>query len=371
MIRYMKAKFLSKCIRVAFICSGVLLAVSAEAAPFGVGSSGHGSSEGQALSRQFGVARSSLQMSSSTLAKGAHANTARGQKAEPKSTDRLPAAKGDGQKKGGAVHGHANTVVRGASIRDQAFSNASRMLMPMTPNQIQTLHQLYSKSQRAIASSPSTPPKPTTTELALNIAPGSTPPVIRLAAGFVTSVALLDATSSPWPIEWIDVGNPKDYNVQWDKKSNVMIIQALTSYGSANLALKLVDMPTPIMITLMPGQKVVDYRVDLRVPGIGPNGASASSVQGLPNMGDPVILSVLNGVPPRGSVTLEVKGGAAKAWLIHNQVYLRTRMTVISPSWITQLSSGDGTHVYVLPVSPIVLAMDHGRMTSLTVKYDG
>jgi len=76
-------------------------------------------------------------------------------------------------------------------------------------------------------------------------------------------------------------------------------------------------------------------------------------------------------VPPKSSIVLHVAGGAAQAWLINNQVYLRTRMTVLSPSWITQLSSGDGMHVYVLPVSPVVLAMSHGQMVSLTVKHDG
>lgn len=354
--------------------SALVMTVSVQASAFGVSDSNQSAQSSQSENRPPLMARSRLQVAAPKEEKQ-HLTADKKEKQTKQQTNRRVASRQQNATNGLTQHQQsirsgADQIMKGASLRDQAFSNAARMLMPMTPSQIETLHYLYAQSERAVSSSVTAPPRPTTTELALNISPGSTPPVIRLSAGFVTSVALIDSTSSPWPIEWIDVGNPKDYNVQWDKKSNIVIIQALTSYGSANMAMKLVGLTTPIMLTLMPGQKVVDYRVDLRVPGIGPNGTTAS-VQGLPSMGDPVILSVLNGVPPKSSIVLHVAGGAAQAWLINNQVYLRTRMTVLSPSWITQLSSGDGMHVYVLPVSPVVLAMSHGQMVSLTVKHDG
>ncbi len=357
--------------QVLLCASALVMTVSVQASAFGVSDSNQAQAN-QSQNRPPLMARSSLQVAAAKQEKQ-HLAAESKQKQATQQAHRVTRQKNPNAgltQHQQSIRSGADEIMKGATLRDQAFSNAARMLMPMTPSQIETLHYLYAQSERAVSSSVSAPPRPTTTELALNISPGSTPPVIRLSAGFVTSVALIDSTSSPWPIEWIDVGNPKDYNVQWDKKSNIVIIQALTSYGSANMAMKLVGLTTPIMLTLMPGQKVVDYRVDLRVPGIGPNGTTAS-VQGLPSMGNPVILSVLNGVPPKSSIVLHVTGGSAQAWLINNQVYLRTRMTVLSPSWITQLSSGDGMHVYVLPVSPVVLAMSHGQMVSLTVKHDG
>jgi|GEM_PF-1021478 len=359
--------------RILLCASALVMTVSVQASAFGVSDSKQSSQANEAQNRPPLMARSRLQVAAPKQDKQHIAAENKEKKAKTQATPRQTREKNPNSgltQHQQSIRSGADEIMKGATLRDQAFSNAARMLMPMTPSQIETLHYLYAQSERAVSSSVTAPPRPTTTELALNISPGSTPPVIRLSAGFVTSVALIDSTSSPWPIEWIDVGNPKDYNVQWDKKSNIVIIQALTSYGSANMAMKLVGLTTPIMLTLMPGQKVVDYRVDLRVPGIGPNGTTAS-VQGLPSMGDPVILSVLNGVPPKSSIVLHVTGGAAQAWLINNQVYLRTRMTILSPSWITQLSSGDGMHVYVLPVSPVVLAMSHGQMVSLTVKHDG
>ncbi len=257
-------------------------------------------------------------------------------------------------------------ILRNASAGEQAFANATRILMPMNNTQIETLHSMYDSTQRAINRAVGAPPRPTTTELIVNTAPGSTPPVIRLSAGYVSSLVFLDASSAPWPIEWVDVGNPSDYNVQWDKKSNTLLIQALNGYRPANMALKLRGMQTPIMLTLVVGQKVVDYRVDLRVPGLGPNAHAA--VSGINNLDNPILLSVLNGVPPSGSRALTVKGGAAQAWLIRGSLYLRTRYDVLSPGWISKVSSGDGTHVYVMSLSPVILAMSHGKMMHLHIQ---
>ena len=257
-------------------------------------------------------------------------------------------------------------ILRNASAGEQAFANATRILMPMNSTQIQTLHSMYDSTQRAINRTVGAPPRPTTTELLVNTSPGSTPPVIRLSAGYVSTLVFLDASSAPWPIEWVDIGNPSDYNVQWDKKSNTLLIQALNGYRPANMALKLRGMQTPIMLTLVVGQKVVDYRVDLRVPGLGPNAqAEISSINSSDN---PVLLSVLNGIPPHGSQALTVKGGSARAWLIRGNLYLRTRYDVLSPGWISKVSSGDGTHVYVMALSPVILAMAHGKMMHLHIQ---
>jgi len=255
-----------------------------------------------------------------------------------------------------------------AMIDRRAFRGVTRQLFPLTPEQIVRLHKLYNNSEFAKATSPDTPPKPTATSQFVNLSPGSTPPVIRLSQGFVSSLVFLDSTGAPWPINAYDLGDPSSFNIQWDKTSNTLMIQAVKLYNYGNLAVRLRGLNTPVMLTLIPGQKAVDYRVDLRVQGIGPNAASAPTEEGLPPSANDLLLHVLDGVPPPGSIRLTVSGGDARAWLLNERMYVRTNLTVLSPGWIGVMTSADGTHAYEMQKSPVLLVSWHGKVMQLKVE---
>ena len=253
-------------------------------------------------------------------------------------------------------------------MRSQAFRSLVEQQMPLSPSQIRALHEFYDQSQRAAATPAGIPPKPVASSLIVNLSPGSAPPAIRLAAGFVSSLVFLDSTGSPWPIESYDLGDPKSFNIQWDKKSNTLMIQAAVLYNYGNLAVKLRGLSTPVMLTLVPGQKVVDYRIDLRVQGLGPNAAAVPMNNGLPEAASNLLLGVLDGVPPAGSKTLKISGGKAQVWQEGEKLYLRTRYTVLSPGWIAKISSADGMHAYQLLKTPMVLVSAHGQVTQLKIE---
>jgi len=253
------------------------------------------------------------------------------------------------------------------AIDEMAFRRMVKSLMPLKPEYIARLKKQLHENELAEASAPKVPPKPVAGSQFVNLAPGSTPPVIRLSQGFVTSVVFLDSTGSPWPIAAYDIGNPKAFNIQWDRKSNTMMIQAKTLYTYGNLAVRLRDLNTPVMLTLIPGQKVVDYRLDFRVQGYGPN-ATLPRTQRMPQAaGDPRLLSILDGVPPDGSTVLRVSGGRAQAWSHGGNLYLRTRLAVLSPGWVAKITSADGLHVYKMTMTPVVLVSDHGKVVKLRV----
>ncbi len=252
------------------------------------------------------------------------------------------------------------------SLNDQAFAQTVHNMLPLTPDQIKTLRYLLDESQRAAAEYPGTPPRPTSSLVAVNLSPGATPPVERLCAGYVTSLVFTDATGSPWPVAAYDLGNPHDFNVQWNKKGNTLLVQALDHYQAGNLAVMLQGMDTPIMVTLLPGQRACDYRTDLRIPQLGPNANPVFS--GLPNTANPKLLDVLDGVPPQGAQQLQIQGGNATAWLIDNHIFLRTPLTVLSPGWISATSSSDGTNAYELPNTPVILASSQGQIIKLIVQ---
>lgn len=253
-------------------------------------------------------------------------------------------------------------------VDDLAFKGATRQLFPLEPDKIVELRDKYEQNELAKTQSAKTPPKPTATSQLVNLSPGSTPPVIRLAQGFVSSLVFLDSTGAPWPIAAYDLGDPAAFNIQWDKVSNTIMIQSNKLYTYGNLAIRLQGLNTPVMLTLIPGQKAVDYRVDLRIQGIGPNAQNSPIEIGLPPSASDVLLHVLDGVPPPGSKRLVVSGGDARAWLFNEHMYVRTNLTILSPGWIGSMTSADGMHAYEMPKSPVLLMSWHGKVMQLKVE---
>lgn len=249
-----------------------------------------------------------------------------------------------------------------------AFEGVQEQMFPLTPEQIGQLRQMYNSSEFAKASTPGTPPKPTATSQFVNLSPGSTPPVIRLSQGFVSSLVFLDSTGAPWPISAYDLGDPAAFNIAWDKTSNTLMIQSSKLYTYGNLAVRLRGLNTPVMLTLIPGQKAVDYRVDLRVQGYGPNAKSMPMEEGLPPSASDLLLHVLDGVPPAGSARLVVSGGDARAWLLNERMYVRTNLTILSPGWLGSMTSADGMHAYEMQKSPVLLVSWHGKVMQLKVE---
>lgn len=356
----MKKKFKLKLI---VLCLGLASASVALAAGFGVSGEQSSSSSNsknpitQLLAQNqaaFGIAsnnNSNTQASAQAATQSNSSQTAGNKASNTRAKDSGRSALGDN------------------SVSKEAFAATVRNMMPLTPEQIKTLRYLFNRSQRAITSYPGTPPRPTSTTVNVNLSPGATPPVIRLRAGYVTSLVFLDSTGQPWPIVAYDLGNPKAFNIEPNQpngKSDTLLVEALDTYKAGNLAVMLKGENTPIMITLMPGQRAVDYRVDLRVPGLGPN--AKPNMSGLPSTSNPQLINFLDGVPPNGAKALQVAGGQAEAWIFGDKLYLRTRLKVVSPSWISSMSSPDGTHVYELTKTPVVLASERGSIVQLTMK---
>lgn len=274
-----------------------------------------------------------------------------------------------------SVDSHNSAASSGADVFGStpngrtAFTTMVRNLMPLSPQQIVTLRDMFNQTQQAVTQYPGVPPKPTSSSILVNMSPGSTPPVIRLRAGYVTSLVFLDSTGQPWPVVGFDLGNPHAFNIQPtvpDGKSDTLLVQASMTYQEGNLAVMLKDENTPVMLTLIPGQRAVDYRVDLRVPGLGPN--AVIGVAGLPQTENPMLLSFMDGVAPEGATLLDVEGAPAQAWSYQDHLFLRTRVTILSPGWISSMNSPDGTHVYELAKTPVVLASQRGEMIQLSIK---
>ncbi len=275
----------------------------------------------------------------------------------------------------GATPGSA-TVAPGMVSEDEvnqaAFDAMAKSSLPMSAAQIQRLRQLFSQTQFAASTLPGIPPRPVISSMSVNLAPGTTPPAVRLQQGMVSVLGFIDSTGAPWPIESYDIGNPSAFNIQWNKTDNTLLIQPMTLYTYGNLAIKLQGLSTPIILMLFPGQKVFDSRLDLHISGMGPNAKPMPMGTGLPNSADPDLLGILDGVPPTGSIILRVTGGECQAWASGERLFVRTRLTLLSPGWTSTMSSADGMHAYEIPKpteqAPVLLASANGKIIQLKLE---
>lgn len=259
-------------------------------------------------------------------------------------------------------------AVSAQDVSNTAFNTMTQTMLPMSAEQIQRLRQLFDQSQFAASALPNVPARGVISSQFVNLAPGTTPPVIRLQQGMVSVLTFLDSTGAPWPIQAYDIGNPAGFNIQWNKSDNTLMFQPLTPYPYANMAIMLQGLSTPLILTLTAGQKAFDARLDLHVQGLGPNAQSVPVGAGIPNSADPDLLGVLDGVPPTGSTTLQVSGGACQAWVSNGRLFVRTRYTILSPGWLATMSSADGMNAYELPKAPLLLAMKNGQIIQLKLE---
>lgn len=254
---------------------------------------------------------------------------------------------------------------------DMAFQSALDSAMPLSPDQVRQLISRMSEMQRITAPAVSDPDRPRS-ELkveTISLDPGVQPPVIKVAAGYITTVMMMDASGAPWDI--VDIAFAGKFDVKTNPQNpHIFRITPLNRFYEGNLTLQLRGLAAPVTFRLTASNDVVYYRYDVRVPAMGPNArpprfASATSMVA----GDSVMMAVLDGYPPSSARRLKVSGldDRSGAWDVNGQIYLRTPHSLLSPAWSASTSSGDGTTVYAIPDSPVLLLSDNGLMVRARV----
>ncbi len=252
-----------------------------------------------------------------------------------------------------------------AKLRQETFDTAIHSLLPMTPDEIRETFKIFEKSRKA-SEEPLAVPVPKVVVETVSLAPDQLPLVIHTSPDRVTTLSILDSSGEPWPIR----------DISWAGKftitppgsgGNLVRITPLSAHTMGNMSIRLLGLTTPVTFTLDTGLKEVDYRFDARIPKHGPlakpnlivNDGLTASVGG-----DASLIQFMDGTPPSGAEKLEVDGtdGRTAAWSLSHQIYLRTPLTLLSPGWSSSVTSADGTNVYVLNNTPVVLLSDGGKM---------
>jgi intracellular multiplication protein IcmK len=256
------------------------------------------------------------------------------------------------------------------SVQNEAFSKLLRSSAPMRPDEIRQLHSVIQNSKQVVANPSKNPAKGTSNTIIVDVTPGASAPVVRLARGYVTAVRFLDATGQPWPIQAYDIGNGSLFDVHWDQKGSTLFMEAKTDYQKSNMMVQLRGLSAPVMLNLIPGQSAMDYRDDLRINAMGPT-ALAESDMSIPDAVDQTLSTVLNGIQPKKTkqVGTSLMGTTAFEANDKSSLFLRlpSSMTLLSPAWVSRLSSDDGVQAYKVPLASTIVVMQRGKITQFTV----
>jgi intracellular multiplication protein IcmK len=254
--------------------------------------------------------------------------------------------------------------------RQQDFDTALENQLGLKPDQIRKIRQLLDQQERAASEPPGPPPKPVTGSLNVSLEPGAAPPILRTAAGSVTSFVVVDSTGQPWPVENFRVSNQSSFvaNRLDGPGGSSFTIDSMQRYAQANIVLKLAGSPAPLVLGLASGLEEMDARVEIRVQGRGPNAQVVHST--LQSATDSALLPVLDGVAPTGSKQLVIdKSSGINGWMTPlGTMLIRTPHKIVSPASKSFVSSAGGFHVYEFaPVSSILVLQD-GLVSTVSIR---
>ena len=251
-------------------------------------------------------------------------------------------------------------------FRKEAFDAALKNLLPLEPDEIRTVLERF---DRTIESSnvPVHPyPRPESAVQHVSLDPGSAPLIVKLAYGYVTTLSILDSSGSPWPIE--DISWVGDFEIMEDtvkSTTHLLRISPGGDFAHGNISLRLLGLDAPVVFTFETNRDLVHYRFDAIIPGNGPMAQTPLIDPGISiAAGDTDMATALAGMMPPGAKRLTVEGVDTRttAFSYNDMTYVRTPLTLLSPGWDSSVASADGTRVYMLQETPVLLLSDQGRM---------
>jgi len=275
----------------------------------------------------------------------------------------------------GSVYSSPNAPRPLPPLTDQAAVNyqaAIDQTTPLTAGQIIALRKRIDASKRAAAASPESPAKPVYTEQTVDLSPGAPPPIVRVS-DLGSAVTFIDMTGAPWDITEIDNMAKGRFDVLKPVPSVPTItITAAGTYVEGDVAVFLKDLPFPVVVKMIAGQRETDYREDIRIPRRGPQ--SILPTHGTPSIDLPKdgLQSLLDDIATPEAKPIHIENGppGMKAWVVGENIVLRTNLSLNNPAYFNTLTAADGTHVYEIPKTPVVTVSDSGTLCNIILDLE-
>lgn len=258
----------------------------------------------------------------------------------------------------------------------------------LTPDEIRFLKQLKWDAKRAMVDPVGEPPKPEVSMAEIDLSPGATPPLVRLSQNEGSSIVFTDIAGQPWPVQNFVNFAPKLTEVTRPiEGGHVLSIEPKTQFGNGNVSVFLVGLPTPVTLTVLLGQRQVDYRVDLRVPkrlaGAPslPGGTAAYRVDDASfaqaASSDTILVDVIQNTVRYDNVQkTDTSTPDVLAWIRDSgkekTLLLRTQGILLSPVALDgkKLVSADGTRAYEVRMTPNVTVLLGGKAHNVSVDIE-
>lgn len=253
------------------------------------------------------------------------------------------------------------------ALSDDEAARMGREALPFTSEQIIALGRIFQETQAAASEAPGA--RPEARRQHIRIEPGTAEGSIevQLAHGYTTALSILDMTGEPWPIEEVLVDGrfiPAGMEDRAGTASHILYLSPVERHLHGNAIVKLSNLAEPLALALVAGSGTVDFHVDLRIAGSGPNADPSHLVAPRTfHAGDEVLLDLLAGITPSGAARLRLTGGGAsdRAWADDGDILLLTRALVLSPGPWAAERSADGRWAWRLPDTPFALVTRDGR----------
>jgi len=307
----------------------------------------------------------------------------------------------------GPVTGHAEATLQDdTAAQEESKSILDESIEAVLPVDENGIRQYKAKRDRVDAALEGSPAQMRTQTRQINITPGAVPQVIRLTAGYVSTIIFQDNTGAPWPVMSSIVGSSDAFQVIQPKveqvtitesqannagnvaqakaaaatneqtinlQSNMLNIVPMTKHASSNLIVSLENAPYPVLVHLLTESKdkegrVADSLVVFRLDKQGPKAVIPQLEPSSPTTITPELLGLLHNSPPRDAQSLRVspKIAGMSAWEYRGKIYLRTRYPAVFPAWLGVVN-GDDMRVYVMPKTPSIVLSVNGVHSKFTV----
>ncbi|UZA04807.1 DotH/IcmK family type IV secretion protein (plasmid) [Moraxella bovis] len=285
----------------------------------------------------------------------------------------------------------------------------------LTPDQLMTLKTYLLEKERIGATPYVTLPTPVVRSLAVNLAPGETLPIIRVAKNMLTSIVFTDMDGNPWYIEKVVVNRNQfsdsaslssianaQANIQAVQQvgdnatglnttptenttdptanlTNILTLEPLKAVDYGNVSVTLRGKAVPVIFMVMAGQNEVDIRLDAKVPGKNPDisytlnspltPVTANRYVSTPEI-DTDALGFLDGTIPEDATNLISSDVSVQAWSYNDKIYVKTRLDVLYPNYMSKAASNDGTKIYRFDgdVFDITFLQRHGQPVTVSLE---
>lgn len=280
----------------------------------------------------------------------------------------------------------------------EAEDDAEHDAIPFTPEEILRLGKRLKAVSRAKEqvitefAAPNSRPA-----IRVSFAPGQQTSLIFTTKGYPTALSFVDNTGQPWPIAWNTSGNSANpdgstncasgkgttsgnpavettgfYTCVPFKGSNTINIEPISLQPRGGLLVTLKGAPKPVSFLLIAGRGSYDDNLTIRISEAGPNAKEAIDTRpSAPATAEPYMNAMLSGIPPAAAIPQVVEGVSpddVRAWRIGNELYLRTRLLLMTPS-SDSIEHGEGGYtLYAFHESPVVLLSNAGRTLSAHIR---